>query len=76
MNAFSMLPYAIIELGLGIWLMLRLTRWLDTPSRAAHQRRQAHRWHNAVVDAERAQGIYVYDGSITDIKAVTICDWT
>jgi hypothetical protein len=67
MNAFTLLPYALPFIALGTYIALRLARWLDEGREATALRRQAIVWHNAVVDYERSQGIYTYDGSITDI---------
>ena len=63
MNAFTLLPVAVPLMALGIYAALRFARWLDASTRL----RQAVTWHNAVVDYEVTQGIYTYDGSITDI---------
>jgi hypothetical protein len=64
MNAFTLLPVAVPLMALGIYAALRFARWLDRPTLL----RQAIIWHNAVVDHERTQGRYIYDGSITDIR--------
>ena len=67
MNAFTLLPVAVPLMAAGIYGMLMFARWLDRPTLL----RRAIAWHNAVVDHEVAQGIYVHDGSITDINPVT-----
>ena len=67
MNAFTLLPPAMPFLAIGTYAAVRFARWLDHGSKAAAERRKAHAWHKAVVAHERAQGIYTYDGAISDI---------
>lgn len=63
MNAFTLLPYAVPVMALGIYAALRFARWFD----ASTQLRRAVLWHNAVVDLEMDQGYWTQDDRITDI---------